>query len=102
MSYGSCETTLQTMPVRENFIKALSLVIEMMETVLPQDIVLVVQTAEEVADRKALREEQRVAESIYREVGWDTGIADGRQTSCRSVGRFLRRKAWSHASIRCL
>lgn len=71
MSYNSCEMTLSTLPVRENFIKALAMIAEMLETIMPPDIVIVVRTAEEVADRKALREEQQVAENVFREIGWD-------------------------------
>lgn len=72
LSYGHCELTLKTLPPREDFIKALSMVAEMMETALPNDIVLVVQSAEEVADRKAIREEQRVADNVFREIGWES------------------------------
>lgn len=72
LSYGHCELTLKTLPSREDFIKALSMVAEMMETVLPNDIVLVVQTAEEVADCKAIRQEQQVADNVFHEIGWQS------------------------------
>ena len=85
LSYGHSEMKLSMLPIRENFIKTLAMVGELLESVLPSSIVVVVRTAEEVADRKARREEQQVGQNIHQEIGWPAlkGLRKGGK--CRLV-----------------
>lgn len=80
ISYGQGEVTLQTLEVRENFIKTLAMIVEMIETVTPPFIIATVKTAAEIADNKARQEEQAMGSKIFASVGWDAikGIRKGK------------------------
>jgi len=81
LTYGSGEVTLENLSPRENFIKTLTMVIEMLESAIPSTITLSVKSATEVAERKAREAEQLMGEKIYTVIGWEglRGIRTGKK-----------------------
>lgn len=80
LSYGSGEVNLKNVEIRENFIKALTMILEMIEASTPPALTLVVKSAAEVADAKARQQEQLVGERIFLAIGWEgvRGIRKGK------------------------
>lgn len=80
LSYCSGEVNLKNVETRENFIKKMTMILEMIEATTPPTLTLIVKSAADVADAKAREHEQLVGERIFTAIGWDgvRGIRKGK------------------------
>ena len=69
---GSIDATLKTIAVRENMISTLTMLIEMIEAVIPPRITVTVMSPEDLKSKRQREHEQKIASQVFDTLGKDS------------------------------